>query len=236
MRWIYWADWSPSWVFGDSSENPDEEPKCKESSTLNAQKRIGNRRPITLPEEVQEQSRQLGVPTVFFGGETSYIVRQIPWTSYHPQCQCSIQLKQPRGQTRKRNNTVVFKPFQGLHFHKTNNSQLTHASCNEKNILLIYVPQMIEWQTQALCWLDVCIIELISNMLISMFFEELDVWFFISHFFCCLWEQFDFLLTLFCHRMLFSFSRDDEKKKITSYDKMQLKGNQIILIYNKRTK
>ena len=182
MRWIYWADWSPSWVFGDSSENPDEEPKCKESSTLNAQKRIGNRRPITLPEEVQEQGRQLGVPRVF-GGETSYIVRgrSLELPTIH---NVNIQYNQ---------NSQEGRPERGIiqlfssHFKVFTFTRLTilnspHASCNEKNILLIYVQQMIEWQTRGLCWLDVCVIELILNMLISMFFGELDVWFFISHF------------------------------------------------------
>lgn len=187
MRWIYWADWSPSWVFGDSSENADEEPKCKESSTLNAQKRIGNRRPITLLEEVQEQSRQLGVPRVF-GGETSYIVRgrslELPTIR-----NVNVQYNQNSQEGRPERGIIQLfsSHFKVFTFTRLTilNSPMHHAmrktSClymsskwsNDKHkdyVDLMYALSNWFW----ICWF-LCLFE-------SLMFD-----FFIS-FFCCIWE------------------------------------------------
>ena len=58
-----------------------------------------------------------------------------------------------------------------------------------------------------ICWLDLCAIVSILNMLIFVFVCALYVWCFISQFFCGLWEAFAFLLTAIWDGVLFSFSR-----------------------------
>ena len=56
-----------------------------------------------------------------------------------------------------------------------------------------------------ICWLDLCAIVSILNMLIFVFVCALYVWCFISHFFGCVLEEFDFFFAARCRAMLLSF-------------------------------